>query len=30
MSAFTHAVIFVTEFVTLGKGYLDTEDTTSK
>lgn len=29
MSAFTHGVIFVTEFETLAKGQLDTEDTTS-
>lgn len=29
MSAFTHGVIFVTEFETLAKGHLDTEDTTS-
>lgn len=28
MSAFTHGVIFVTEFETLAKGHLDTEDTT--
>lgn len=29
MSAFTHDVIFVTEFETLAEGRLDTEDTTS-
>lgn len=29
MSAFTHGVIFVTEFETLAKGHLDTDDTTS-